>query len=78
MSQLQDSWKCQQCNFVVILSISIQENLTWMNVVGKGIKKFVYVAKKNQIILAQGYFIFRKMGFVILKCVRQAQGSEYR
>ena len=41
-------------------------------------KKFVYVAKKNQIILAQGYFIFRKMGFVILKCVRQAQGSEYR
>ena len=59
MSQLQDSWKCQQCNFVVILSISIQENLTWMNVVGKGIKKIcICCKKKNQIILAQGYFIF--------------------
>ena len=45
----------------------------------KRYKKNLYMLqKKNQIFWPKDISYFRKMGFVIFKCVRQAQGSEYR
>ena len=45
----------------------------------KRYKKNLYMLqKKIKLFWPQDISYFRKMGFVILKCVRQAQGSEYR